>query len=373
MRIEGGKAGAECAGACSEHPRPGPVGERAGSPDQSPLRGGRRVFGGRWPVTKRRLRFLLGVLVSAVVLWLATRNLDWSEAVQALRAADSRLLLLALLAQCASYLVGAARWRALFPESASVRFRRLTAALLAAQLINVAFPVRLGPIARAYLVWEDSQRPTSLALATVAGEKLLDILALAVGAALLPQLLPVPAWAGQVGAGLALAAGGGLALVLLLAGGRRTLEAWLVRLGDRVAGAGASVLDGVAFWVRPGRAGRLVLWTAAVWVVGALVNLLVLRALRVDDRLSVAAVLLIVLQLGARVPSAPAGIGLFETLCIVGLGWFGVEPGLGLSYGLLLHMVVLAPGLVGGGLVLWRVPAVRAGLRRAADAWAGSG
>jgi hypothetical protein len=280
--------------------------------------------------------------------------------------------LLALLAQSATFAVGAARWQALFPGSRPVRLRRLTAALLVAQLVNIAFPVRLGPLVRAYLVGQGGGRDKVAVLATVAGEKLLDMVALAGGGLLLLWLLPLPAWAQRAGVAAVLAAAVGLLAALLLVGGRRWLEGWLVRFGERVTGAGVLVLDGVAAWLRPGRACILILWTAAIWAMGMLVNWLVLIALGIPGRFSIAAVLLVLLQMGGRVPGLPASIGIFEALCIIGLGWFAIGPGLGLGYGVALHAVVLLPGLVGGAFVLWRDSVARVGLQQITGRGAGS-
>lgn len=323
------------------------------------------------PVLPRRWLAGVGLLFGVLLFWLATRKVDWVEGRQALQGADWGLLLLAFLLQSASYLVGAARWQTLFPHRPPTRFGRLAAVLLVAQLVNIAFPVRLGPLLRAYLVGGESGRDKVVALTTVVGEKVLDMLALAVGGVLMLLLLPLPAWARQAGVGVALVAAAGLAAVLLATGGRRWLESWLLRFGERVTGAGVAILDSMDVWLRPGRAGRLLLWTAGLWLVGVLVNWLVLLTLGLPGRLSIAAVLLVLLQLGARVPGAPANIGIFESLCIVGLGWFGVKPGLALGYGLLLHAVVLLPGLIGGTLVLWRDSIARDGLRRAASGQVG--
>jgi uncharacterized protein (TIRG00374 family) len=319
-------------------------------------------------VNKRWLRFLFGVLLGAGALWLAARTVDWAGTWQALKAADFALLLAALGVQCASLLLVAGRWRALFPAPVSIPLGRLVEVLLVAQLVNAVFPFRPGPLARAYLVGERDGEGVAPVLATVAGEKLLEMLALALGVVLLLFLLPIPGWLRRVGIGVVLLAALGLGVVLMAAGGRRWIERWVTRLGRRVAGVSLSMLDTTLAWLRASRAGQLALWTAGLWAAGAGINLLVLAALGIPARFSTAVTLLILLQLGVRVPGAPANAGVFESLCVFGLGWFGVEPTLALSYGFALHAVVLLPGVIGGTWVLWRDSAARAELRRATRA-----
>ena len=323
-------------------------------------------------MSRRHWRLLLGLLVGAALLWLATRGVEWGESWRALRSADARWLALALLLQFGSYLLGAGRWRMLFPRPDDQSLGRLLAALLVAQLVNVAFPVRLGPLARAFLLGPRNGQSAALALATVVGEKLLEMLALAAGVALLILWLPLPDWAQQAGLGAVALASIALFSALLLgaqrSGVRRWLTGWVRRLDARLAvsTAGTAALECLAVWLRPGRAVQLTLWTAGIWAWGALINGLVLLAFDLPARPALAAGLLVLLQLGARVPGAPANLGVFESLCVVGLGWFGVEGGLALGYALALHAVVLLPGLVGGAAVLWRDAAARAGVRSAA-------
>lgn len=314
-----------------------------------------------------RLRLVIGLVLSAGLLWLALRGVEWRQSAAAFRQARVGLLLPALLMQAATYLLGALRWRSLFPEPPRLGLSRLTAALLAGQLVNLASPVRFGPLVRAYLAG-DEQSGRALALATVIEEKILDLAVLAVGGLLLIALLPVPAWVRQAGLAGAVVAAVGLVVLVSVAGSRRRLVATLARLSQPVAGLGEAALTSLNVWRRPGRLAQVLLWTALIWVVGGLVNWLVLRAMGLTGGIQAAAVLLVLLQLGIRVPGAPANLGIFESLCIFGLGWFGVEPGPALSYGLVLHAVVLLPGLAGGALAVWRMAPGWEAMRNALEA-----
>jgi uncharacterized membrane protein YbhN (UPF0104 family) len=311
------------------------------------------------------VRLALGLAISAGALWLAGRHVDWAVTWQVLAAARLPLLLAAILVQCTSYLLSAARWQALFPEPAAVPVFRLVQVLLVAQLVNTALPFRLGPLARASLVGTRDDQGIALTLTTVAGEKLLETLTLAAGLVLTMIVLPLPPWVQQAGLTVALLSAGALVIVLALSHSRQRLEGWLVRLGGRVAGTSMILLEVMGAWLKPVRAGQLILWTAALWLLGTGVNLLVLLALGLPGRADIALVLLVLLQLGARVPGAPANLGLFESLCVAGLAWFGVAAGPALSYGLALHAVVLLPGLLGGAWALWHDAVLRARLRHA--------
>jgi hypothetical protein len=89
-------------------------------------------------------------------------------------------------------------------------------------------------------------------------------------------------------------------------------------------------------------------WSLLIWAMTAFLNQLILWCLGIDVPLVAPLLLLVVLQIGVRVPSSPGSIGVFHYLSVVTLGLFGVEKELALSYGMLLHLVTyLPPSLLG--------------------------
>jgi len=63
--------------------------------------------------------------------------------------------------------------------------------------------------------------------------------------------------------------------------------------------------------------------------------------------------LMIALQVGISLPSMPASIGIFEYICILTLGFFGIEESIGLSFGVLLHVIAFLPIIIGGLVSFW--------------------
>jgi uncharacterized membrane protein YbhN (UPF0104 family) len=194
-------------------------------------------------------------------------------------------------------------------------------------------------------------------------EKTLDGLALIVLLGVLFVVVPVPPWLRLSGAAAAAVTALLLAVVLLLTRGRRRLVSAsermsqllpaLERLGlNRRLGA---LADGLRSWRGSGMQVRIVVWTAAIWLLAGLTNYLVLLALDIEVPLLLASlVVLTVVHLGLAVPTSPARIGVFHYLCLLSLSVLGVEGGQALAYGFVLHSIVVLP-LIGAGLVcLWK-------------------
>jgi uncharacterized membrane protein YbhN (UPF0104 family) len=224
------------------------------------------------------------------------------------------------------------------------------------QLLNLIFPARLGDLGRAYLISQTGYNSQAQALGTVALEKLWDIILL-VGLVLSLSLwYPLPAWV-TVPTRITAIAGGLLLLgiVSLLVGRSYLAPRWEERWAfvsqwpvlNRSAGR---LLDGLAGLYRPHIMLVTGAWSLLAWFFGALTNLALLKAFDLPGSVSLALLLLVVLQMGVAVPSVPGRIGVFEGLCLVTLALFGVEANVALGYGVILHLVVLLPPVLLG---LW--------------------
>ena len=123
-----------------------------------------------------------------------------------------------------------------------------------------------------------------------------------------------------------------------------------------------ALTEGIATLRPPGVLFMGVFWSLLLWAMYVLNNWAVLRALNIlqgEQALAGAVLVLIIVQVGMIPPSTPAGLGVFEYLCILALGLVGVSPEAALSYGLVLHAVVLLPPLAWGAVYLvrtgWRI------------------
>jgi hypothetical protein len=94
-------------------------------------------------------------------------------------------------------------------------------------------------------------------------------------------------------------------------------------------------------------------WSLLIWTLNILVNYTVFLALGLPLSFAAALFLVIVLEVGVAVPSAPGKLGIFHYLCILALGVFGLEKGAALGYAVLLYFVVFGPPSLLGALFLW--------------------
>lgn len=331
----------------------------------------------RWRslVTERRL--WLGLFFSIACLTLALVDIDFGEMAAALRSANPAWLAAAAVTVLLTNWAKSWRWRLLLyasPASAAVDasptvrlgLGRLTTIWTAGAGVNLASPVpRTGDLLRVYLTGVTGGVSKSLVLGTLAAEKLLDMVLLAVCFLGLVLLVAIPQELAQrQGSTVGLAVLLTLAVAVLLWQRERllALAGRLLRRLPRGAQAAASMakaLQGLDALRRPGRLLALSALTVAVGFLSVATAYLVFLALDMPPSWVQSLLLWVVLQVGVAVPSTPGKIGVFQVLCRWTLGLFGVSAALGLAYGILLYLVAPLLLMILGALALavegWRV------------------
>lgn len=305
-------------------------------------------------------RVMVGTLVSLIFIYLAVKDVPLGDVAQALARANYAWVLIAVMLIIVQAWLRAVRWIQLFyPLDKGLRIRQMFGISTVAQMLNIVVPWRLGDLARIYLTGEMEKRSKAQTLATLGTEKIFDTLMLVVMILAAPLFVTLPstletARESFIGLSIVLFAA---ALALIFAGDqllqllRRIPLPWFRRLLDTHGALALGTLDVFKRWDRHL---QLQLLSLAVAVIGVVVNYLGLLALNLQDLPLIVPVLLFpVLQIGGVVPSSPGKLGLFQYLCILTLSLFGVDPSIGLAYGILLYVIAYGTPMVLGVLILW--------------------
>ena len=296
------------------------------------------------------VQVLLGLALGVAALYLAAREVSFRELGLVLKSVSLPLLGLTLVSTLLTPVVKAIRWRWLFyPQRPTLGLARLTSLLALGQAINILLLGRWGELARAYFTGEEAGISKSFVFGTIAAEKLLDMVVLAFLVVALIPFVALPPWLAERVGYVVLAALIVSTIILALLGGR---DLWLriakngLRIlpgpaADRWGARLAAALDGLGA-LRNRRAAVAVWgWTLVVWIVATLTNLLLLAALGMEPSLRIALFLLVVLQAGVAVPSAPGKIGVFQFLCVLAFSVFAVPASVAFAYGVLLYLIIL--------------------------------
>lgn len=315
-------------------------------------------------MTSARMRRALGraavYLVAAAGLAWVLHDVAWAKLLKNVAGLDWRWVALGVLADVASYVSQAVRWRLLLRPLGDISVLQATQAVYAGLFVNEVAPFHLGEIARAYPVSRWLAAPLVSVVPSMALERLFDGLWLAAGMGLTAILVPLPR--------NLIEAGDIFGLSVLV------LTAFLIYLLVRKAGA-----------PRPDRPikarSRAVRWIAAN--LRKLVSGLRLIGL---SRLSAAAFALsfpvvafqafsfwfimigyglrlsfwiggavfLIVRFGSVIPGAPGNLGLYQVFCVLGLTLFGVDKTTSAGFSIVVFILLSAPLWALGALALGR-------------------
>ncbi len=301
---------------------------------------------------------LIGIVISAVLLFLVFRNVDVAEFKQAMREANYLYVIPAVLLTLLSLWIRAFRWRFLLLPIKSIRIGRLYSATMIGFMANNLLPARLGEFVRAYILGTKENVGKSSCFATIVVERIFDGITLLLFLAIVMTFYSFssPKWIYNTA--YAVIAGYILVILFLIVLKTRTQD--VIRITGRL------------FRPFPEKAGRVVIKTLQSFVVGlkilqSLPNIilsfvlslfvwlpnvllihLLLKSVGIELPFSVAFVVLAGLGLGVVLPSAPGFVGTVQFVCVVSLALFAVPKSQALSFSIIYHASVFIPVTVVG-------------------------
>lgn len=299
---------------------------------------------------KRWRNMILGLLLSALFLWVALRGLDWQSMGEILQSARWGYLLAAMLIWSIGLGARAIRWRVLLGNA--IPLRTAFHVLNIGFLINNTLPFRVGELARAYLASRRSDAAVSGwgALTTIVAERIIDMLAVVILLVLVIPALAVEQATITGGLIMGALAVAGFLVLLVFAHRPGWAQAILAQVLRRLPFLGRLGLPGllgrILTGLQPlttwrGLAGAL-LWTAFAWltsVLGSWVLALAFPALPQLPLIRAALTLSIVAaSFSIIVPFTLASVGPFEAAAIFALMTAGISQELAAAYAVVWHV-----------------------------------
>ena len=327
-------------------------------------------------------KFWIGIAVSVVLLALFVFTIDLERFLDALSRADYALVAPATALYLVSLLFRTLRWQHLLRHLKHVGVVRLYPVVVVGYMANNLLPMRIGELVRSYYVGEREGVSKTTALMTIFVERLLDALTLLAMVALVALFVPVLGVAEGFGrlssvpwpllvAGFTLPFVLGFAGLVLVALAPDRAGRWAKaalrplprRLESRAAEAVDMLLGGLISLRSPRSVVVLFLLSVPVWLFEAGLFMVIAYSfdldLAFDNVAEMGAVIVLVMaiaNIGASVPAAPGGIGLFELIAretLVLLPLAAVDRADAGAYVAVVHAVLLIPMIVLGQLFLW--------------------
>lgn len=326
--------------------------------------------------TKRWL-FWVGLLISAVFLYLAFRNIDYAELWTVLRQINLWWLIPGLAVYFLGVWVRTWRWQYLLKPLKRVSLTTLFPIINIGYMGNNVFPLRMGEVLRSVVLKRREGVAISGSLATIVVERIFDAVVI-VGFVLLNlnQLVRLPGGAtfsqlGTIAAWAVVVFLSGLAVFILIAifpePALRFIHTLIQKViperwRDPVIGIADKFLDGLMSLRSPRDAMMILFTSVMIWLLETGLYACVNQSLGLDLTFGQLMLLNGVVNLVLLIPAAPGGLGTFDAAGRAMLEAYAVPAEIALGYTLVLRIVLWVPITIVGAIYF-----VREGLTWTAD------
>ncbi len=312
---------------------------------------------GVWPMSKK---FVAGILLGALFVYLSFRNIRWEDVLSRLAAIDLFSLTAALLVIILIQFVRVLRWGIILSPLTNIGKTDLIIITNIGLFSVVALPARLGEFIRAYLAAKKTSLPLSSVLATIVVERVMDSLSILLMAGLLLIFIPLPPWLIKPAIIFSFVTIALVVSMMLVIVKRKILLQHLSPFIDRHLGRSAakisdiikSFINGFNVLRQDNKLIQVALLSGFIWLLHVLVISILFQSFGFDLPILAPFFLNVILILGIAIPAAPGFIGNWHYATIVGLGFFGIAESEALSLAIVHHFLALGVVVLMGLLSL---------------------
>lgn len=304
-------------------------------------------------------KLITGVLIGILLVYLSTRGIDFREVADGFGQIRMGYVLLFLAIVFCFQLLRSFRWGLMLRPLDRVSQLALFSVSSVGFLAIISLPVRLGELARPYLITKKSQIRMTAALGTILVERICDSIAMLIifGAVLffIPFLPPWLVRSALLVSLLTLLFMAAMIILLMKRDAALTaLSPFINRLPDRFAGKIDGLLhqliDGFKIFSDVRLLVLTVLLSVLIWTINAASIYALFHAFALNLSFTAATVTMIILLIGIAIPAAPGFIGNWHYACVLGLTLFGVSKSEALTFAVIYHFLsiglVVALGLI---------------------------
>jgi len=290
-------------------------------------------------------KFLIGMLVSLVFLYLAFRKVDYTELWQALKGANYWFIIPNIILGIFSMWMRAFRWKYMVNPIKKVGLGRLFSSVMIGFMANNVLPARLGEFIRAYSLGTKENISKSASFATIVVERIFDGFSILfiLWATLL--LFPFPDWV-KKGSNLFLLMNLGILFFLIFLEVKtdstvkffqyifRFLPHKLRMKAEEIL---LKFISGLKVFRDVSSLIWILIWSILIWVVIGISNYFIFLAFGLYPPIQASFILLVIVCLGVMLPSSPGFVGTFQFFSIVALARFVYDKNIAFPFSIVLH------------------------------------
>lgn len=299
----------------------------------------------------KRIKNLIGIGISVVLLYLLFRNVEFKKLGDVLLSINYLVIIPAILLQISSYWVRSLRWSAMLGSIKKIKTKDLFPIICINYMANSVLPLRGGDIVRAYLIGRKYDISKTAALSTVIVEKIYDGITLLLFMGAISLLYPFPKSIKSLGIVATIIFAGALIFTVFVVLFREhTLK--LVKfftgllpekIGTNIMKIATKLIDGFDVIRDKKSLMPVIVYSLIIWALEGSLVLTIAIAFGVDNLFYLSVFTLVVTNFGIMIPSAPGNLGTFEGACSTALGVFKITGNTAIGFALVYRVFLYIP------------------------------
>ena len=320
---------------------------------------------------KKKMLLIVGLMVSIVCSWLFVRKIEWSSLGVAFSEAKYIYILPTIIIMFVAHYIRAIRWEVLLSPIKKVSVLNLFSVSMIGFMANNVLPARLGEIIRPIMIARKEKIGVSTSFATIAIERVFDILGIIVIASLLFCFLPSDNQANsqavihQLKKWSTIMAFFGICTIAILfllslypkkAGAvfEKLLFVFPHHLRDKLVNLLHSFISGLQVFDHKIKLLLVGALSFVVWLLNAASIYVLCYSFDIGLSFAGSCFVAVCIALAVALPQAPGFIGVFHIATQKSLNVFAIDISSAQSFAILLWAVSIVPITVAGLLFLWR-------------------
>ncbi|GEM_PF-2923193 len=310
---------------------------------------------------------LIGIGVSAAFIALTLRGIDLTQVKNHLREIDVGMLPHIIISLTIIFLYKAFRWQYQMSPMKRIAFGQSLSAIIIGYMANNVVPLRGGDLLRAHLLGRQENIGTTAVFATVALERIFDVLSLVTLSLIILLMVPLPNWLRHSVIILGAILLGCIIFIIMFRSRTKLFEKWWEIVRCRLPGKMQEILSTSIKQVHLGletargraRLTNLYILAVAEWALWGLLANYSLQALGIQLSIAATMTTVIATNLALLIPAAPGNIGVFDYAVMTTLEFFQFDKSIALSGAVIVHAIFVIPVSLVGLLFFireWLVP-----------------
>ncbi len=319
------------------------------------------------------IRLVIGYAVAAAGLVWVFYDVDWHKFLQSMIAISWLWIPGAVLLDTLSYVFQGIRWHFLLRPQGPISVWRTTEALYFGVFLNEILPLRVGELARGYIVARRMSKPFVAIIPSMALERLMEGLCVALAIAVTAVFIPLPRNLMRAGNILGLVVLAATVLILYLTLRKKRVRPvpaadpprgrwgrWAVSLSGFFHRMDSELRAIGLSWNLAGAFGA----TFLMYACQILAYWMVMEAYGIHRSVLIGAIVFLIVHLGTALPNAPANVGTYQFFCVVALSFFDVDKSVATGFSVVVFIILSVPLWVLGAVAFVRSGTTLANIRQ---------